>query len=246
MTARPAVLSIHAADNLGEEGILVDAAVCAELQCRFSGIVTSILASRPGRVDALEPLSLGLVAQQLESVLATCRPAAVRVGLVVDRRQASLVADLVTSYGLPSPVVAPVVKIGGTRVLSAEGLRAAEESLYPAARVVVIRAGDLDVLAGRASSDVDGIREAAEAVRQRGARSVLVAGAISRGRVLDLLDEEGHVSLFDASRVAAPRLAGASGAHAAALTAHLARGQSLVAAVSAAQRYIAFRLQRLG
>jgi hypothetical protein len=62
--------------------------------------------------------------------------------------------------------------------------------------------------------------------------------------VLDVLDEGGGVSVVDASRVAAPPLAGLSGAHAAALTGHLARGLPIAAAAAAAQRTVALRLQR--
>jgi len=245
VTAVPAVLSIHAADGIGEQGVVADAGVCSELRCRWSGVVTSVLATGPQGVDALEPLSLGLVAQQLESVLKGFRPSAVRTGILVGSRQVELVAGVLREYGLEPIVVAPVVRVRGERILDDATLAAVTRSLFPLAAVVVVRAADAELLAGESADDVERMARAAQTLRFRGARSVLIAGAVHGGRVVDLLDEEGTTSLFDVSRVSAPRVAGLSGVHASALAAHLARGRSMVKAVDAAQRYVGFRLQRL-
>jgi hydroxymethylpyrimidine/phosphomethylpyrimidine kinase len=225
VTDTPAVLSIHAADGVGEQGVVADAGVYRELRCRWAGVVTSVLAAGPHGIDALEPLSLGLVGQQLESVLRTCRPAAVRTGLLVGSRQVELIAGTLHEFGLEPTVVAPVLRIRGERVLDDDTLAA--------------------LLTSENADDVDGMTRAAAKIRSSGARRVLIAGAVQGGRVVDLLDDDGTTSLFDVSRVSAPRVAGLSGVHAAALAAHLARGRSLVKAVDAAQRYVGFRLQRL-
>jgi len=245
VTATPAVLSIHAADGVGEQGMVADAGVYQELRCRWAGVVTSVLAAGSHGIDALEPLSLGLVAQQLESVLQTCRPAAVRTGVLVGSRQVELIAGILRECGLEPTVVAPVLRIRGERVLDDDTLEAVTRTLYPLAGVVVVRAGDVELLAGESVEDVEGMTRAAASLRSRGARRVLIAGAVQGGRVVDLLDDDGKTSLFDVSRVSAPRVAGLSGVHAAALAAHLARGRSMVKAVDAAQRYVGFRIQRL-
>jgi hydroxymethylpyrimidine/phosphomethylpyrimidine kinase len=116
--------------------------------------------------------------------------------------------------------------------------------LYPAARVVVARAADLAFLADRDVLDLDGLRAAASRLRSHGARAVIIAGWLVRGRVLDLLDDDGQVVLLDTGRIHVARIPGLAGAYAAALTAHLARGLSLQDAAAAAQRYIGFRLLR--
>jgi hydroxymethylpyrimidine/phosphomethylpyrimidine kinase len=239
------VLSIHAADGIGEQGVVADAGVCKELRCRWAGVVTSVLAAGPQGVDALEPLSLGLVAQQLESVLKACRPATVRTGMLVGSRQVELVAGILGEYELEPTVVAPVLRVRGERVLDDDTLAAVTRYLYPRAGVLLVRAGDVEVLAGESVEDVEGMARAAANLRSRGARVVLVAGAVQGERVVDLLDDDGKTSWFDVSRVTAPRIAGLSGVHAAALAAHLARGRSMTKAVDAAQRYVGFRLQRL-
>jgi hydroxymethylpyrimidine/phosphomethylpyrimidine kinase len=129
-------------------------------------------------------------------------------------------------------------------VLDVETLDSMRRHLFPLARVVVARATDAARLAGAPAEGLEGMHAAAGLLRSQGARSVLIAGGAGKDRVLDVLDEAGDVSVLDASRVLAPHLAGLGGAHAAALTGHLARGLPLPRAVMAAQRYVALRLQR--
>jgi len=137
-----------------------------------------------------------------------------------------------------------VVRVSGTTLLDGPTLEGARRFLFPAARAVVARAVDLALLAGKPAQDLEGLREAAAAIRGQGVRAVVVAGLLMRGRVFDLVDDDGRVALLDAERIQAPHVRGLSGAYAAALTAHLARGADLLKAAEAAQRYIGFRLTR--
>jgi hydroxymethylpyrimidine/phosphomethylpyrimidine kinase len=146
--------------------------------------------------------------------------------------------------GPEGTVYAPVLRAGGTALLTPETRDAARRLLFPAVRVVVVRVSELPVLAGREVEDLDGMRACAAALRADGARAVILAGLPLRGRVFDLLDDGGSVAVVDAARVHAPRVSGLGGAYAAALTAHLARGAPLLKAAEAAQRYVALRLMR--
>jgi hydroxymethylpyrimidine/phosphomethylpyrimidine kinase len=240
MSARPHVLSVHAVDTAGHEGVLADAAVLFELDCRPISIVTAIVATGA----AFEGVSPALLAQQFEAVRIIGRPAAARTGILRDAAQVELVAGLLRDSGIDPIVVSPVMRIGGVRVLDGETLDAMRRFLYPLARILVVRAADVPLISDAVAENVEGLTAAAHTLRAEGARSVLVAGVTSKGRVLDLLDEEGRVMVLDASRITAPHLAGLAGAHVTALTAHLARGLPLSNAVTAAQRYVALRLQR--
>jgi hydroxymethylpyrimidine/phosphomethylpyrimidine kinase len=240
----PALLSIHAVDTLGEEGILADAAVCAELGVRPVVVATSTLVMGSSGAQALEPLSLSLVAEQFASCMLHARPTVARVGVLRGARQVELVAALLGESPVRDVVVAPVLRVGGTTILDDETRDALRRHLLPLARLLVVRASDVGTLTGVDVDDAESLQPAAERLRAQGAGSVLIVGVTARGRVLDVLDEEGRLALFDASRVAAPRIPGLAGAHAAALSCHLAHGRSLREGVDAAQRYVATRLQR--
>lgn len=238
------VLTLNAVDGLGREGVLVDAPVAAELGCRPVCVVTTLMAARADRVEALESVPLALVGLQLETALATVRPAAVRTGIFRDAEQIEFVAGMLRDLAAPGLVVAPVARACGTRILFDDAAEATRRSLFPLARVVIVRASEAAIFAGEPARDLDQMKAAAARVRESGAPAVLVVGLTWRGRVLDVLDDGGVVTIFDASRIVAPRVDGLAGAHAMALASHLARGTALDRAVDAAQRYVAFRLQR--
>jgi hydroxymethylpyrimidine/phosphomethylpyrimidine kinase len=245
MSTDPVVLTVHAVDTRGEEGVIADAAALVDLHCRAVQVVTSVLVATPSGVCALEGLSLSLVAEQFESLAGSARPAAARTGILRDPLQVELVATLLRECGVKSLVVAPVVRVGGTRVLDDATIDATRRLLFPLASVVLIRAGDLPIVTGERGRDLEGIERGARTLREQGARAALVAGAAWGGRVLDVLDEGGPIAVFDVSKVMAPRVDGVGGVHAAALAAFLARGETLRRAVDASQRYVALRLQRV-
>jgi hydroxymethylpyrimidine/phosphomethylpyrimidine kinase len=137
-----------------------------------------------------------------------------------------------------------VARLGGEPILDRAALDTIRRSLHSLSSVVVIRAGDLEVHGGGSPEDLEAARGLAATIRAGGAASVLLAGLGWRGRAIDLLDECGVVTVLDAPRLAAARVEGIAGAHAAALACHLARGLPLASAAAAAQRYVALRLQR--
>lgn len=236
MSRNPLVVSAHGLDTGFGEGFVADAAVFAELDCRAVCVATSVLPN--------EPLPLELVARQLEAVQPLGPVAALRVGIVIGAAQVALCASFARRLAPETTVVASPVRVGTATVLDVATRDAIRRDLFPAARVVVARAADLLFLAGREVEDLDGLRDAAKRLRDLGAKAAIVAGLVVRGRVLDLVDDEGNVVLLDTARIQAPRVPGLAGAHAAALAAHLARGLPLSHAAEAAQRYIGFRLQR--
>jgi hydroxymethylpyrimidine kinase/phosphomethylpyrimidine kinase len=243
VTDWPPVLSVHAVDTAGDEGVVADAAVAQELRCRPLQVVTAVLAAGPERLHGLEEVSLAAMAQQFEAAMETARPRAVRIGVLRGAAQARLVAELLREYRLEGVVVAPASRGGRTPLIDDDTEEAIRQELYPLARVVVLRAQRHPPDEGE-DLDPDALRNASAEARARGARAVLVAGARQRGRVLDLLDDAGSHAFLDAPRITAPRMAGLAGAHAAALTAHVARGATLTGAAEAAQRYVSLRLQR--
>ena len=236
MSAGPLVVSAHALDTGGSEGLVADAAVFAELECRAVCVATSVVSR--------EPLPLDIVARQLEAAQLVGPVGAARIGFVKGATQVELIAGFVRRAAPTTTVVAAPVRDGTSPLLDVETQEAIRRHLYPAARVVVARAADLASLAEWSVDDLDALRGAALRLREQGARAVVIAGWLLRGRVIDLLDDDGQIVLLDTARIQVPRVPGLAGAYAAALAAHLARGLPLSTAAEAAQRYVGFRLVR--
>ena len=236
MSAGPLVVSAHALDTGGGDGFVADAAVFAELDCRAVCVATSVVSR--------EPVPLDVLARQLDAVQLAGAVGAARIVFVKGAAHVELIAGLVRRAVPTTAVVASPVREGTSQLLDTETQEAIRRHLYPAARVVVVRAADVPSLADRTVDDLDVLRAAAVQLREQGARAVVIAGWVVRGRVIDLLDDDGQVVLLDTARIQVPRIPGLAGAYAAALAAHLARGLPLSSAVEAAQRYVGFRLVR--
>lgn len=221
MSTHPAVVSVHALHAGGGEGLIADAGVFAELDCRALAVATSVVAEAP--------LSSALLRSQLEAAARSATIAAVRTGFVKGQEQVELLGEFIANTAKDTSVISWSALDGETRTAM---LRAVVQK----ARVVVLPAAKAD--------GIEGLKAAAKELRDQGARAVLVSGLIARGRVIDLLDDGGAVALFDTTKIQAPRVEGLAGAHAAALAAHLARGLTLAQASQAAQRYVGFRLRR--
>lgn len=244
MTPRPTILTIHAVDTAGDEGIVADATAIADLRCRCVQVVTSVLCQVPSGRVSLDALPLPLVAEQFEATAAQARPAAARTGIFGDPIQVEMAATLLRQSGAREVVVAPVGRVAGAPVLDDAVMKATWRLLVPLARLLLIRASDLPALGWEKAHDLGGLERAAAGLRAQGAAAVLVAGGGWPGRVVDVLDEGGKVSVFDASRIRAARIPGVAGSHAAVLAAFLGLGESLPRAVDAAQRYVGMRLGR--
>ena len=92
MSGSPSVLTLHAADPAGDEGIAEDAATLRELGCRPGQVATAILLrARKGR--AVAALDAALVREQFEEAISAEPPAAVRTGILADAT-ARIIASL--------------------------------------------------------------------------------------------------------------------------------------------------------
>jgi hydroxymethylpyrimidine/phosphomethylpyrimidine kinase len=113
-------------------------------------------------------------------------------------------------------------------------------SLLRLARVVTPNIPEAEVLTGMAIGSREAMLDAARRLVAMGCRAVLLKGGHLPGdEVVDLLLEDGRVHEFAGPRIAGPHTHGTGCAMAAAVTAGLALGADLPAAVEAAKAYVA-------
>ncbi|HEX4823506.1 MAG TPA: bifunctional hydroxymethylpyrimidine kinase/phosphomethylpyrimidine kinase [Candidatus Polarisedimenticolaceae bacterium] len=243
MNARPVVLTAGAVAPTANDGVVSDAAVLSEIDCRAVPVVTSFLGHAPGRRFA-EPVPAALLERQIAAAFAGPRPEGALIGLVLDAEQVRAIAAAIDRAVPDVAVYAPVVSIHGETLLDAATLAAAEAELFGRVRVVVLRANDAEHVTGIAVEGFDALKAAAGVLRRRGARAAIVAGYQAHGRVADVVDDGGTITLLDAARIQASHVAGLAGAYATAVAGHLAHGATPARAAGAAQRYVAMRLMR--
>jgi hydroxymethylpyrimidine kinase/phosphomethylpyrimidine kinase len=113
--------------------------------------------------------------------------------------------------------------------------------LFPLARVVTPNIPEAERLTGLNIRDVSAMEKAANVIRHSGVRAVLIKGGHFQDDdqpAVDLLNDEGRITLFEQQRVLGVEIHGSGCTLSAAIAAGLALGKELEAAVGDAKSFV--------
>ena len=242
----PSVLAIAGSDSSGGAGIQADLKTCAALGVYGTCAVTALTAQNTMRVTAGHEVPAGIVAAQIDAVVADIRPDAVKTGMLANAAIVEVVAVKVAEHGLRHLVVDPVMLAkSGDRLLREDAVRALRERLLPLAEVVTPNLPEAGALVGRELSGEADIRDAAREIQAMGARNVVITGGHRPGEsVVDLLYDGRDFQAFSAPRVETQSTHGTGCTFASAIAAYLARGESVADAVAHAKDYVTEAIKR--
>jgi hydroxymethylpyrimidine/phosphomethylpyrimidine kinase len=237
----PVVLTIAGSDSGGGAGIQADLKTFAALGVHGTSAITAVTAQNTLGVSDYVELPLPIIRAQIDDVVSDLRPVATKTGMLSSAEIIELVATAAIEHGLRDLVVDPVmVAKGGHRLLRDDAVGALRERLIPLAAVITPNLPEAEVLLGRE------IRSRAEV--ERGARDLLSLGCgavvLKGGHAEE--PETADDALFDGRELvwlSSPRVQtrnthGSGCAFSAAITAHLAKGLSVLEAAGEAKRFI--------
>ena len=197
-------------------------------------VVTLITVQNTLGVTQVYPLAPELVLAQLQAVLADLKPAALKTGALGDDGLIEALAADAPRWQVPLILDPVLFSKNGTRLTHAN-----PRPLFPFATLITPNLSEASALTGCAVNTLADMQDAAQALGQQGARSVLVKGGHLPGdESVDLLWHEGRFTNFPAPRVATPHTHGTGCTFSAAITALLACGLPLMSAVDRAKAYI--------
>jgi hydroxymethylpyrimidine/phosphomethylpyrimidine kinase len=235
------VLTIAGSDSGGGAGVQADARTIQALGGFACTAITAVTAQNTRGITAWRPVSADLLAAQLAAVLDDLPVAAVKTGLLPGTAAVRAVVNaLSTRSGIPL-VVDPVLgSTSGTRFLPPAALRVLRLELLPRATLVTPNWPEAEALTGlriRTRADVEA---AGRHLLAAGCRAVLIKGGHGPGlRCGDALMEAGQKAVWWESRRIRTRNSHGTGCVlSAAIALRLARGDSLVAATSAARKFL--------
>src|SRR5919205_1144682 len=235
----PVVLTIAGFDPSGGAGVVADVKTLAAFGCFAAAAVTSLTYQNTTGVFGASHQTAETVRAQVLPVVEDFKVAGAKTGMMPTREVIEEVARLFREARLPAPVVDPVVRsTSGFDLIDDAALEALKAELLPLARLVTPNIPEAERITGLEIRGREEMLEAARAIRSMGARAVLVKGGHLEGRALDLLDEEGEVTYFDAERVETTSTHGTGCTLAAGIAACLARGHNLKESVALAKRYV--------
>jgi hydroxymethylpyrimidine/phosphomethylpyrimidine kinase len=234
-------LTIAGSDSGGGAGIQADIKTFQRFGVFGTSAITAITAQNTRGVDRWEPVSIDLVRAQIDSVCGDLPPSAFKTGMLATAGIASAVAAAIEAHSLPNYVLDPVmVASSGDMLFERDAIDVIRSRLVSKAFLVTPNVPEAEILIGEKIEDEDGMARAAEKiVSEMGAQSVLLKGGHlkSGDRVVDVL-YDGNVRTFRGQRLETTSTHGTGCTLSAAITAQLAKGESLHAAVRRSIQYV--------
>lgn len=246
----PIALSIAGLDPSGGAGVLADVRTFAAFGCFPTAAITSLTFQNTTGVSGALHQSAETVRAQVLPIVADFSISGAKTGMLPTREVIAEVARLFSETSLPAPVVDPVMRAtSGDDLIDDDALSRLVSDLFPLAVLVTPNIPEAERLTGLTIRDEPAMREAARRIRELGARAVLVKGGhLLRGRqvakttevleAIDVLDENGNITVLRSELIAGGEIHGSGCSLSAAIAAGLARGMTLVESVEAAKRFI--------
>jgi hydroxymethylpyrimidine/phosphomethylpyrimidine kinase len=234
-------LTIAGSDSGGGAGIQADLKTFQRFGVFGTSAITAVTAQNTKGVTRWETVSADLVRAQIDALAADLAPAAFKTGMLGTAAVAVAVAAAIEAHGFQNYVLDPVtVASSGDILLEPAAIDVLRSRLLPRAFLVTPNLQEAELLIGARIEDEEGMALAAEAiVSELGAQAVLLKGGHleSGDRVIDLL-YDGDVRTFRSKRLETKNLHGTGCTLSAAITAQLATGESLHAAVRRSIEYV--------
>jgi hydroxymethylpyrimidine/phosphomethylpyrimidine kinase len=234
----PIALTIAGSDPSGGAGIQADLKTFHQRNVYGMSVLTLLTVQNTCSVDAVEALAPSFVLAQLESVLADLAPHAAKTGALGTCEIIEAIAGRAAHFSFPLVVDPVMISKHGALLLPEEAQKTLVRELLPHATLVTPNLYEASVLSGRQIKDPSSMESAAKDIAQLGPRAVLIKGGHLSGEATDLLYANGLFHAFSARRVETAHTHGTGCTYSAAITAELAKGVGLVAAIETAKRYI--------
>ncbi len=237
----PIALTIAGSDSGGGAGVQADLKTFAALGVHGTSAITCITAQNPRAVTGIQAIRADLVRGQIEAVFAELRPAAVKTGMLFSASLIRVVAEFFAHGARPPLVVDPVmVATSGAVLLKPGAIRLMTEHLLPLATLLTPNLDEAELLIGYKLKSLADLEAAAREIHRRFGCAALVKGGHLRHTPLatDIFFDGRNLLRLEAPFVRGVSTHGTGCTYSAAITAFLARGESLPRAVAAAKRYI--------
>jgi len=233
-------LSIAGSDPSGGAGIQADLKTFHQFGVYGMAAITALTAQNTVGVSAVHVVPPEFLRQQLQALAADLPPDAIKTGMLADVQLATTVADSIRAFGWTPLVVDPVmIATSGDRLLSVDAEQVIRDRLLPLATLVTPNLDEASLLTGLKVRDVAQMERAGMLMLDMGAAAVLMKGGhLQDDVIVDLLVTPDGTRQFSHPRIHSTSTHGTGCTLSAAITAGLASGRTLEAAVEAALDYV--------
>ncbi len=241
----PILLTIAGFDPTCGAGIAADLKTFAAHNCYGVAAVTALTVQSTEGVRAVHVTPAATLRAQIEALAEDTTLAAVKIGMLGNRANASAVAEFLDKYKFAHVVLDPVSRptAGDAELLDASGLKFVRDELLKRASVVTPNIAEAEFLTGLEVKDVAGMKAAGQRLLEMGARAVIVTGG-HLDKPIDVLCEGTEIETFGGDHVRSPNTHGTGCTFSSAIAAQLACGQQLREAAILAKAYVTKAIEK--
>lgn len=243
-------VTIAGSDSSGGAGIQADLKTFEEYGTFGFSALTSIVTMDPdeGWSHTVTPIDPDLVEKQLKTIFTGGPVDGLKTGMLGSIGAIEYARQYIDKYGLENVVVDPVIACKGTDVLlQPENVTAMRELLLPVATITTPNLVEAGILSGIGElSTIDDMKQAAIKIHTLGPKNVVVKGGkrIAGPTAVDVFYDGRTFVVLENPKIATDFNHGAGCTFAAAITAGLAKGLSVLDAVKQAKLFVAAAIKQ--
>lgn len=233
-------LTIAGSDSGGGAGIQADLKTFQELGVYGMTAITAVTAQNTTGVQGVYPVTVEGIAEQIDSIGTDLTPDAVKTGMLFNSDIIKIVAEKITQYQWSNLVIDPVmIAKGGSPLLQKEAIDALKEYLLSLATVVTPNIPEAEVISGIKITNLSERKEASKIIYELGAKNVMIKGGHEEtDQMIDLLFDGNDFFQFESKRIDTKNTHGTGCTFSAAITAQLAKGNTVRDSITVAKNFI--------
>ncbi|PID63566.1 MAG: bifunctional hydroxymethylpyrimidine kinase/phosphomethylpyrimidine kinase [Gammaproteobacteria bacterium] len=236
----PQALTIAGSDSGGGAGIQADLKTFQMRRAFGLSVITAVTAQNTLGVSDIHAIPTPTISAQLKAIADDFTPSAFKIGMLGTAEIIACVADALKQHHFGLCVLDPVmIAKGGAPLLQDSAVEALIKHLLPLADVLTPNIPEAEVLTQLSISDKQSAEAAAKKLQQLGAKTVIIKGGHAEGNdSVDYVFTPDSAFELRAPRFDTPHTHGTGCTFSACITAELAKGATLEAAIKTAKAFI--------
>lgn len=232
-------LTIAGSDSGGGAGIQADIKTFQELGVFGTTAITAITDQNTHGVYGIHEVPPKFVQQQLETILDDFSIKAIKTGMLFSAEIIESVAESLKYSQIPLIVDPVMIAKGGANLLQDAAIKALVEKLFPYTTICTPNIPEAEILTGIRIKDAKDMEKAAQKMLRMGVQCVVIKGGHLEGeQATDRIYTQQQFFSLTTPRIETKDTHGTGCTFSAALTANIAKGLSLQAAIVEAKKFI--------
>ena len=236
MRKRPVVMTIAGSDSGGGAGLQADLKTFTSLGVFGTTIITGLTAQNTQGVYKVLEVPLDFIEAQFDAVMKDLSPQYAKTGMLANSAIVKLVERKVTEYSLKLVLDPVMVAKSGDQLVTEDTVEALK-SLMKKSLITTPNRYEAEKLTSMKINSVDDLVKVARKIYDENGVNVVVKGG-SDFNGLDVAIIEGKEIMLKGESIQTQNTHGSGDVFSAAITAYLAKGESLENAVKLAKEYI--------